>query len=151
MKDQLVDLFAYDHWANGRWLGRLRAIGDVAPRTRALMAHIPATKRVWIARLREEASDVSIWPSLDWDACARLLEATRNDYRAFLEACSADELKASASYRNSKGVAFQTPVHEVLMHVVTHGHYHRGQIAQAVRRQGAEPINTDYITYSRER
>lgn len=151
MKDHLVDLFEYDHWANTRWLDRLRGIGDVEPRTRDLMAHIPATKRVWITRLRGGDAEMAIWPSLDWDACARLLEVTYDDYQAFLDGCSEHDLTSAVTYRNSKGVAYQTPVREVLMHVITHGHYHRGQIAQAVRRQGAEPINTDYITYTRQR
>jgi len=37
------------------------------------------------------------------------------------------------------------------MHVITHNHYHRGQIAQVVREKGDEPVNTDYITYTRQR
>lgn len=152
MKDHLIDLFEYDHWANTRWLDRLREIDDVEPRTREIMAHLPATKRVWITRLRgEDSSDVPIWPDLNWDACARLLEATYDDYQTFLDACSKYDLKSAITYQNSKGVEYQTPVREVLMHVITHGHYHRGQIAQAVRQQGAEPINTDYITYTRQR
>lgn len=152
MKDQLTDLFAYDHWANARWLDRLRTLDDVAPRTRAVMAHIPAAKRIWIARLRGTyAAEMPIWPSLGWDACIQWLDATRDDYRAFLDDCTEDDLQADAVYQNSKGVEYRMPVREVLMHVVTHGHYHRGQIAQAVRQQGAEPINTDYITYARER
>jgi uncharacterized damage-inducible protein DinB len=152
MKDHLIDLFKYDHWANTRWLDRLRALDDVAPRVRELMAHLPATKRVWITRLRgEDASDVPIWPSLHWDACARLLDATYDDYQVFLDQCSDYDLTSAVAYLNSKGVEFQTPVREVLMHVITHNHYHRGQITQAVRQQGDEPVNTDYITYTRQR
>ena len=151
MKDHLIDLFEYDHWANTRWLDRLRSLDDVAPRTRALMAHLPATKRVWITRLRgEDSSDVPIWPSLDWAGCARLLDATYDDYQVFLDQCSDYDLKAAIAYQNSKGVEYQTPVHEVLMHVITHNHYHRGQIAQATRQHGGEPVNTDYITYTRQ-
>lgn len=152
MNDPLTDLFEYDHWANTRWLDQLRALDDVESRTRALMAHLPATKRVWITRLRgEDSADVPIWPSLDWDACARLLDATHDDYQVFLDQCSAYDLKSAIAYPNSQGTEFQTPVREVLMHVITHNHYHRGQIAQAVRQQGGEPVNTDYITYSRQR
>ena len=152
MKDHLIDLFEYDHWANTRWLDRLRTLDEVTPRVRELMAHLPATKRVWITRLRgEDSSDVPIWPSLNWDGCARLLDATYDDYQIFLDQCSDYDLKAAIAYQNSKGVEYQTPVREVLMHVITHNHYHRGQIAQAVRQQGNEPVNTDYITYTRER
>jgi len=152
MKDYLIDLFEYDHWASTRWLDRLRALDNVDARTRSVMAHLPATKRVWITRLRgEDSADVPIWPSLDWTACARLLDATYDDYQVFLDGCSDYDLQSAASYQNSRGVEYQTPVREVLMHVITHGHYHRGQIAQAVRQQGVEPVNTDYITYTRQR
>jgi uncharacterized damage-inducible protein DinB len=152
MKDHFIDLFGYDHWASARWLDRLRALDDVPPRARDLMAHLPATKRVWITRLRgENSADVPIWPSLDWTACARLLDATHDDYQVFLDQCSTRDLESTVAYRNSKGTAFQTPVREVLMHVITHNHYHRGQIAHIVRQHGTEPVNTDYITYTRRR
>ena len=61
-----------------------------------------------------------------------------------------DGLVYTVTYQNSKGATFETPVGEVLMHVFSHGVYHRGQIALALRQAGAEPINTDYITFVRE-
>jgi uncharacterized damage-inducible protein DinB len=45
---------------------------------------------------------------------------------------------------------FQTPIKDLLMHVALHGSYHRGQIAQALRLAGGEPVNTDFITFVRE-
>ena len=59
MKDHLIDLFEYDHWANTRWLDRLQTLDDVPSRTRAVMAHLPATKRVWITRLRSASRSLS--------------------------------------------------------------------------------------------
>lgn len=152
MLDHLRDLFRYDHRANGRWLDRLRDLPDVEPRTRDLMAHIPAIKQLWITRLRHgSAPDVEFWPTLSWDECAALLDDTNEAYQHYLDGCAEDDLTTPAVYENSKGTEFHTPVREVLMHVITHGHYHRGQIAQAVRRQGYEPINTGYIFYTRQR
>ena len=39
--------------------------------------------------------------------------------------------------------------HEV-MHMATHGAYHRGQVALLVRDAGADPLATDFIVYMRE-
>ena len=39
---------------------------------------------------------------------------------------------------------------DLLHHVAMHGMYHRGQVAQDVRRQGGEPVSTDLIFYLRE-
>jgi uncharacterized damage-inducible protein DinB len=41
-------------------------------------------------------------------------------------------------------------VEDVLLHVALHGSYHRGQIAAAVRAAGGEPVNTDFVTWTRE-
>jgi len=35
------------------------------------------------------------------------------------------------------------------MHVALHSVYHRGQAASFVRTGGGEPLNTDYITFTR--
>lgn len=152
MLDHLRDLFRYDHQANTRWLARLRELESVEPRTQEIMAHIPAIKKLWLMRLRTgSAEGVAFWPTLSWDACASLMDEMDAAYRDYLDGLAEADLTAPAIYTNSKGTEYRTPVREVLMHVITHGHYHRGQLAQAVRRQGDEPINTGYIFYTRER
>lgn len=150
MIDYLTSLFEYDDWATRRWLQRLRTIDDVDERTRRVFAHLPATRRVWIHRLRGEAwSHLAIWPELHWDACEALIRDNERAYRAYLDELPEDGLTASITYRNQSGTEYHTPVRDVLLHLLTHGHYHRGQIAAAVRQQGHEPVNTDYITYVR--
>jgi uncharacterized damage-inducible protein DinB len=37
----------------------------------------------------------------------------------------------------------------VLLHVVSHGAYHRGQIASDLRNSGGEPVLTDFIHWVR--
>ncbi|WP_414711827.1 DinB family protein [Sphingobacterium sp. UBA1498] len=46
-------------------------------------------------------------------------------------------------------MAFHNKVNDILLHVFNHGTYHRAQIASEMRRNGVEPINTDYITFIR--
>ena len=48
-------------------------------------------------------------------------------------------------YTNSKGEPWSSRVSDVLMHVVLHGGYHRGQIAADLREAGFTPAYTDYI------
>jgi uncharacterized damage-inducible protein DinB len=40
-------------------------------------------------------------------------------------------------------------VEQIMIHLVNHSSYHRGQIAMLLRQNGFEPVNTDYITYDR--
>ena len=150
MTEYFLDLFAYDTWANRQWLNVLREAAPVEERTRHLCAHIPAAKKIWMARLQGEyTGDLALWPDPSWAECEALISESDAAYRAYLQALSGDDLVQPVTYENSKGTEFNTPVRDILMHVVTHGNYHRGQIAQAARRQGLEPVNTDYITYVR--
>ncbi len=46
---------------------------------------------------------------------------------------------------------FRTATLDTLMHVAMHKTYHRGQIATAMREAGIMPVDTDLITFVRER
>jgi uncharacterized damage-inducible protein DinB len=41
-------------------------------------------------------------------------------------------------------------VADILLHVSSHGHYHRGQINAEAREIGWQPVYTDMIIYTRE-
>ncbi len=49
------------------------------------------------------------------------------------------------SYVNSKGESWSSQVDDVLLHVITHSAYHRGQIASDMRAAGLTPTYTDFI------
>lgn len=50
-------------------------------------------------------------------------------------------------YKNLKGEPFAKPVWQIVMHVVNHGTYHRGQIAAMLRQLGHVPPYTDFIYF----
>ena len=56
---------------------------------------------------------------------------------------------STIDYRNTKGEQWTSSVDDVLMHVILHGSYHRGQIATVLRNGGEEPAYTDYIHCTR--
>lgn len=144
--ERLVDHMA---WANGRALGVVRETGE--ERSRELLAHVLATERVWLARIRTgDSSGLEIWPELTVEQCERRLEENVAAYRSFLRSLPEDGLRRGATYRNSSGVEFTTPVGEILLHVALHGSHHRGQIARELREAGEEPVNTDFIQFARE-
>ncbi|MEM8560223.1 MAG: DinB family protein [Bacteroidota bacterium] len=146
-------LFAYDSDANQRLLDALRAADSTAPGQldgeRQVFAHLVTAKQVWRARLKGLPWTGAIWPDLDWDACADLVEVNRADYAVYFEECS-DDLDVAAVYHNSRGQRFETARRDILMHLLIHGGYHRGQLARALREAGHAPPNTDYITHVRQ-
>ena len=63
----------------------------------------------------------------------------------FLAGLPVVELARSVAYVNSKGEEWTTSVEDILLHVVFHSGYHRGQVAYVLRAGGAIPAYTDYV------
>lgn len=149
MLTQLQRLLDHLVWANRRALASLRRAPD--DEGRRYLAHLLASEKVWLTRIRTgESSDLEIWPELTLDGCEDLMRENAQSYGDLLVELSEDELSRKVTYQNSRGVEFHTPLVEILLHVFTHGAYHRGQIARRVRSAGGEPVNTDVITFVRE-
>ena len=60
-----------------------------------------------------------------------------------------DDFNRLLKYNNYVGDYFESNVEQIMIHLVNHGSYHRGQVAMLLRQKGFEPVNTDYITYDR--
>ena len=48
-----------------------------------------------------------------------------------------------------KGEKFQSGLDDIMLHVLNHASYHRGQVALLQRADGQEPAYTDYIQFVR--
>ena len=53
-------------------------------------------------------------------------------------------------YQTTSGATYETPYFKIVLHVVNHASYHRGQVASMLRQLGRVPPNTDLMTYYRE-
>jgi uncharacterized damage-inducible protein DinB len=137
-------LFEHDGWANAAVLVSLRE-GPAPDKPRRWMAHIVASGRLWLARLRQEPSSLPVWPDLDLDTCAAELIELQGEWMSCLEGLDDEDLGDGVAYRNSMGEFWTSTVGDILTHVVLHSGYHRGQIAAAVREAGGTPAYTDFI------
>jgi uncharacterized damage-inducible protein DinB len=151
MKAYFTRLIRHADWANVRILDALRLALPPNPRALQLLAHILSTEHIYHERMtHKDPWPQDFWPDLSLEQCGALINDNRSQHLAFIEALTEPDLDRLIRYRNSRGVAFHTPLKELLLHVALHGAYHRGQIAQAVRQGGGEPVNTDFITFARE-
>ncbi len=151
MTAHLRRLFDHAAWADRLALDALAAApeADRAGPLR-LLAHVLAAERVWLLRLRgEDSAAQPIWPALPLEGCAALAADNAAAYARYLDALTDEAAAREVAYSNSQGTSFRTRVADVLTHVSLHGAYHRGQVAAALRAAGAEPINTDFITFVR--
>ena len=138
-------LFAYDGWANQEVLTGLRASATPLPRALELMAHIFSSERLWMARLEQKPHTLPVWPTLTLEECDGQATELPVLWKNYLADRSEADLAEPVSYRNSKGEPWSSRKDDILMHLITHSAYHRGQVAMAVRAAGRTPAYTDFI------
>ena len=149
MLEQLRQLFAHLRWADDRALESLEAIPAPDREALTVFAHVLGAEEVWLARLEQREAAAAVWPDVDLDGCRTLARAVHDRLRRYLAELEPRQLDRLVPYRNSAGVAFESRVADILIHIAMHGAYHRGQVAAAVRRAGAAPLYTDYIAFVR--
>jgi uncharacterized damage-inducible protein DinB len=146
---QLEKLLDHLVWADKRVLDSLRAMTHLDQRALDLYAHVLGTEHTWLARILGRGPKEKIWPDLTLERATALAAENAAGLRALLESRSADDLQQKVAYSNSAGAAFESTVEDMLLQVVLHGCYHRGQVAMVVRGAGSEPAPTDYIAFVR--
>jgi uncharacterized damage-inducible protein DinB len=71
--------------------------------------------------------------------------------RTFVESLDAAELERVIEYKSMNGQPGASPYWQMIVHLVNHGSYHRGQVATLLRQLGATPAqSTDMIVFFRE-
>jgi uncharacterized damage-inducible protein DinB len=137
--------FAYDEWANREVLAALRAATPAPPVALDRMAHVLSAQHVWFDRLRQQAQTLPVWPHFTLPECEREAAKLAGLWKDYLGALAEADLSGSVTYKNTKGEPWTSRVDDILMHVILHSAYHRGQIASDLRAAGFTPASTDFI------
>ncbi len=145
MREHFRRLFRYDEWANREVLAALKVDGATPSRSLKFMAHIVAAERLWLERLKQQEQSLPVWPEFTLEQCEAQAADLSRLWWHYLGELTAGQLSEPQSYKNSKGESWSSSLQDVLMHVVMHSAYHRGQIATDMRAAGFTPAYTDFI------
>jgi uncharacterized damage-inducible protein DinB len=148
--DDFLRMFSYDHWANRECLRAMRECKTLPVTTLGRLAHILSAERLWLERLRQQKQTMPVWPTSTIEECETLTDEMGVAWRDFLSKLGQGELDRTEldriiEYRNTKGELWSNRIEDVLMHVIMHSAYHRGQIAVEMRGAGVVPASTDFI------
>jgi uncharacterized damage-inducible protein DinB len=115
------------------------------------LTHIFQADAIWFDRLMgKPTGDLSVYdPPPELPAVSKRWLAVLDTYVAWAETLEPAGWDRIVPYRNTKGEAFESPVWQIVLHVVNHASYHRGQITTMLRQLGHTPAGTDLITYYR--
>jgi uncharacterized damage-inducible protein DinB len=153
MPDHLAkyrQLFDYDYWANAETLASLESAPSAREKTRRIFNHVIGAQRTWLARFGNPAPPAAQpWPDLPAETWAPAIEELRQQWKGMLDQLTPERLAGDLVYKTTQGVECRTPIADVLMHLVLHSAYHRGQVAAAIREAGGKPAVTDYVVFLR--
>lgn len=152
-------LFAYGDWATDRMLAAAeplpedqwtRDLGSSFPSLRDTLAHIVGAEWAWLRRWQGESPrGAPDWK--DTATAARLREVLR-DVQAgrtrFLDGLREDDLRTVVHFTFLSGTAGAQALGDLMMHVVNHSTYHRGQVATMLRQCGVVPPSTDLYVFN---
>jgi len=154
----LQSFFAYNEWANARLLAATADLSneqftrDLQSSFRSIrdtLSHIVAVEWVWLRRWKGESPPaLPEWATTPSPQILRLkLSEVEAERSAFLVSLGERDLQQTITYRNLKGEEWRYLLVDLLLHLVNHSTYHRGQIATMLRQVGATPSPTDLLIF----
>ncbi len=159
--DDVRELLAFNRWAHRAFLDVMLALppGEVDresassfPSIRATFAHMVGAELIWIQRWEGlEPKIPEGWEALDMGALRDALEEVEARQDAFVAGLEPGELAREIRYGDRAGNPHISRIDHMLVHVVNHASYHRGQLATLLRRFGHVPPSTDFIKFTRRR
>lgn len=149
MKTYLLKLYQYNAWANRRVIGCLERQAVTDEKIVSIFAHCVAANFIWYNRFMGlPKSDYKLWGGGYTIAdLKKMVEEANELWMSFIH--SNNSFDRVLKYHNYVGDYYENNIQDIMIHLVNHGSYHRGQVAVLLRERGYEPVNTDLITYDR--
>lgn len=148
MKDFFLKWYSYNAWANRRVIGALERQAVTDKKILGIFAHLVSANFIWINRIKGlPKSEIKLWGDYSIVELRDMVERADKEWMELLN--TTDSFNRVLKYKNYVDNYFENNVEQIMIHLVNHGSYHRGQVAMLLRQNGYEPINTDYITYDR--
>jgi len=163
MKQLLQQSAAYTIWANQLifdCIGTLseeqikQEITSSFPSLSKTILHMWDAEVIWWQRLKlvEKIERPGEGFTGNFQELVKLVNQQSKIWKEWVDNATETQLQHVFFYRNTKREEFKQPVYEMLLHLMNHGTYHRGQLVTMLRQLGVEKIpSTDFSTFCRKK
>lgn len=133
MNQKIIDLIAGD-------------TGRVPDETVTMMCHILNAQQIWNCRIQGKPFAITPFSK---HPVEKLHEVNSVESTVSLSIAELEDPARIVNYATLTGIPYQNAVQDILLHIVNHATYHRGQIAMQLKQAGLQPPVTDFIAYKR--
>jgi uncharacterized damage-inducible protein DinB len=149
-------LVEYNIWANrliGKQIESLspelfdKQLGGSFGSIKATVTHLLESDWLWVNRFK--GIPLATVPTWQLDSAAdiyREWKIVQEDMLSATQSLAVDKTHKIA-FITRKGIPYELPFEDLIMHVTNHGSYHRGQLTHMVRVVGGQPVGTDYFIF----
>jgi uncharacterized damage-inducible protein DinB len=159
---QLREMAEFLRWGDHVSLQAARSVTDAkyyedqhisAGSLHKMLVHCMAVQWLWLCRFRGESpaklEDDKEYPTrMALEQRWPLVHSALID---FIGRQSVAQLQNNVSYRDTRGETHTLPLRDMILHLIDHGSYHRGQINTMIKRAGGTPIPCNYRLFAIER
>ena len=139
LKDYLIELYAYNYWANKRYLAVAETLteeqlfhnqGHSWDSIQAVLVHMMNSERMWPQRWRGETGtflNPKDFP--DVTAIRDYWVDVEKNMRSFIAEQTEETLQRAVTYTNPKGDTLTLPLWQMMVQPPNHNTHHRGEMA----------------------
>ena len=151
-----TELFNYNYWARDMQLQAcatlteeqfLRPLGGSFPSVRDTLVHLVVVEWLWLERFCGR-SPKAFPKAAEFPTLAALRErwtVEERNMRAYLAGLDESALENVATYVSTRGQTWTYPLWKMMVHLLNHQSYHRGQITNYLRQLGVAPPPVDFL------
>lgn len=149
----LLRLFRFKAWANDELLNALSKFGNESPITTLAaqaLSHTYVVDRIFAAHLRRSphpytSANLSEMPTLE--ALGADMRRSDREYVDYVTTLLPDQLAERIDFTFTDGAPGSMTREEMLMHIITHGAGHRGQVSAVMLLHSQSPATDGFTTY----
>lgn len=152
----VTDLIAYHRWANVLTCSAIKLIPDEIlmkdfggsfGSIQSTMVHLLEADWIWLNRWK--GVPLADFPSWDLQRPEAVIREWLEISDAMVEVARSFETdpERDVNFIMRSGKSLSLPFQALAVHVMNHGSYHRGQIANMMRGAGYQPPSTDYFIF----
>jgi uncharacterized damage-inducible protein DinB len=119
------------------------------PSVRDTLLHMLWAESVWLQRWLGDSPQESLAPAEfpDFERLRKKWAEVELEQSEFVQALTDDALEKILSYVNLQGETRAYSLWQMMMQIVSHSAYHRGQVTTMLRQLGAQPLMTDFLQF----
>ena len=154
--DTLNELFTYNYWARDRQLEIcaglseeqfLKPLGGSFASMRDTLVHMVAVEWLWLERWRGQTPKALLSPEEfpDYPAVKKRWDFVKAEMDLFLSGLTEEEIERVKTYVSTRGMTWTYPLWQMMIHLLNHQSYHRGQVTTLLRQLDVTPAKVDYL------